>query len=151
VVKSLSALKSPHSNPQPPRLLFSIGGFEAFQFEVELLPSGKVRIQTGWPFTPKPAMIEIPADRWTAFWREVDQIGVWNWKTEYNRMVLDGTSWDLEIAHKGRSLKTYGCNAYPECEDPDGDISYPDGGQSLPSRNLTPRRHTDEPNRQRRR
>ena len=44
-------------------------------------------------------------------------------------MVLDGTSWDLEIAHDGRQLTTYGCNAYPESEGPDGDISYPRGGQ----------------------
>ena len=59
----------------------------------------------------------VPSNKdWDEFWDEVDILGVWNWKKEYNNEdVLDGTQWELRIKRKGRRLRViFGSNSYPK-------------------------------------
>ena len=59
----------------------------------------------------------VPSNKdWDEFWDEVDILGVWNWKKEYNNEdVLDGTQWELRIKRKGRRLRVIsGSNSYPK-------------------------------------
>ena len=56
-----------------------------------------------------------PAD-WEAFWKEVDSIGVWKWKKSYRPVgigVLDGWSWNLELAIGSKQVASSGGNGYP--------------------------------------
>lgn len=58
----------------------------------------------------------ITKDQWIDFWSKMNQINIWDWKTDYfNQEVLDGTQWELVIGHKDKKLlKIFGSNAYPD-------------------------------------
>jgi len=110
------------------RLHFSIGGDKPFPFTIDSLPSGQVELRRN--ASPETELIEVPAERWERFWREVEKIGVWKWKKKYSRKIGEGGStWDLELASNDRKLKASGRNAYPEAEHPGGEMNYPPGGQ----------------------
>ena len=55
-----------------------------------------------------------PPERWIAFWEKVESLGVWKWKREYSRDMLDGSCWSLDLEHEGRRLSTRGFNAWPK-------------------------------------
>jgi hypothetical protein len=74
-------------------------------------------------------IIQIPEKRWQDFWREVEAIGVWNWKRSYESNLLDGTQWTLKLGHTGHTLHTSGNNAYPETEGHEFPLEHPPGGQ----------------------
>src|SRR5688572_21307088 len=51
---------------------------------------------------------------WEAFWKEIEAIGVWNWRDDYTNFdILDGNSWSLQLEFGRQRLKTGGCNGYP--------------------------------------
>ena len=108
------------------RLHFSIGSGD-LPFSVDELHSGQIELRHN--NSAETEMVEIPAERWERFWREIDRIGVWKWKKKYARQAQHGVSWELEIANEDRTLKTGGRNAYPETEEPGGEVNYPPGGQ----------------------
>ena len=53
-------------------------------------------------------------DAWAQFWRDVKEIGVWKWKSDYiNLNVMDGRNWVLAMEVPGRRMVSAGINAYP--------------------------------------
>ncbi len=63
----------------------------------------------------------ISGDELESFIRELDDIGVLNWKAKYTEnCVLDGEDWELEMIYNGTGKKKiYGNNQYPgPSEDP---------------------------------
>jgi hypothetical protein len=112
----------------PNHLHFGISGFEHFGFEIELLRTGQLKITTGFR-DGEPSFITPTPEQWEKFWHEVDAIGVWTWKSSYSSMVLDGSWWEIDIAHGTRRLQSEGNNAWPESEDPAGPLTYPAAGQ----------------------
>ncbi len=89
---------------RPDRLEFSSGHWEGGGLAIKLLRSGKLRVGTTGYVSSKVRLLDIPPERWQAFWQEVDQIGVSAWKESYSREIMDGTSWELDLAHNGREL-----------------------------------------------
>jgi hypothetical protein len=58
--------------------------------------------------TPSPS-------QWLQFWKAMDEVRLWQWRTEYpNPIVCDGTQWGVEVAIGGRGAKSSGSNAYPD-------------------------------------
>jgi len=56
-----------------------------------------------------------PTD-WETFWKEADSIGVWKWKKSYQPVgiaVLDGWSWNLDLAIGSKQVASSGGNGYP--------------------------------------
>jgi hypothetical protein len=55
------------------------------------------------------------AESWDKFWNSLDELGCWSWSGRYHpsSIVLDGTSWSVEISAGERSVEAHGCNAYP--------------------------------------
>ena len=105
----------------PDTLHFGIGGYDGISYEVELA-GGAIHVRSGvghkaWrentTVTPSP-------EAWTQFWQTMETIGVWQWQPQYfDHEVLDGTQWELELKHAGRSVKCDGSNAYPGTSGPD--------------------------------
>ena len=54
-------------------------------------------------------------EEWAHFWAKVAAARVWDWKPEYDAMILDGTQWSLCFHHAGRRVESHGNNAYPNC------------------------------------
>ena len=51
---------------------------------------------------------------WSVFWSAVEACDLWHWAKRYdNPDILDGTQWEVEIAHGSRRFKSFGSNAYP--------------------------------------
>ncbi len=105
-------------------LCFSIGGFRS-GWEKIVWHENKFQHQFFHHIYSE--NIEIPPDKiyseivplekdWEIFWQEVDKLKVWSWKKEYfNKGVMDGTQWELEIKIEGkRRRKMFGSNAYPK-------------------------------------
>jgi len=59
-------------------------------------------------------LVDPPPERWVAFWKMVESLGVWSWEPKYYRPILDGSSWSLQLQHEGRRLSSTGSNAWPE-------------------------------------
>ena len=104
----------------PVRLSFGIGGFNGMSYEVEF--SGEaihVRSGVGHGAWRDNIAVTPSAEAWLQFWQAVDAIDVWQWQPEYfDHDVLDGTQWELELAHAGSSVKCEGSNAYPGANGP---------------------------------
>jgi hypothetical protein len=76
-----------------------------------------VRYIQGFEYHSKASaqLIAPTSKQWQRFWKRVDAIGVWNWKSRHeNPAVLDGTSWRVEIAHNGKYVSSSGNNDYPD-------------------------------------
>jgi hypothetical protein len=59
--------------------------------------------------------------RWRRFWDKCDKIGVWSWAPVYEplSLVMDGSSWGLQIDCGRGTVLSEGSNAYPPDGDPD--------------------------------
>ena len=95
-------------------LYFSIGSFSE-DYEKIILKNGRLYHFYERSFVDEDFTVPSNKD-WEEFWDEVDILGVWNWKKEYNNEdVLDGTQWELRIKRKGRRLRVIsGSNSYPK-------------------------------------
>lgn len=60
-----------------------------------------------------PLLIDV---NWSELKAAIDEINVWEWEKNYqpDGVIMDGTSWSLNIQWDGRSVKSGGNNAYPE-------------------------------------
>ncbi len=70
-------------------------------------------------------------DQWQAFWIEMEQLGIWQWKARYRpedigAEVYEGGGWHLLLAFQGKAVDTSGNNAGPEPEDPSKTAIGPD-------------------------
>jgi len=59
--------------------------------------------------------IKPSPEAWTKFLGSLDELGCWSWSGSYqpSSIVLDGTSWSVEISAGERSVEAHGSNAYP--------------------------------------
>jgi hypothetical protein len=62
----------------------------------------------------KPEIVSPTDSEWRAFRTSRDQIGAWNWKTNYvDPNVLDGTEWHVIVKYGSKAVESEGANAYP--------------------------------------
>lgn len=63
---------------------------------------------------PQTYEIAPTKEAWTNFWKSMDQVKVWEWKSRYdNPKVRDGLAWSLEIQRGDRKVVSGGSNGYP--------------------------------------
>jgi len=61
--------------------------------------------------------LDPPREAWDRFWKRVDPLGVWQWKSDYHdpkRDFPDGESWSLALRHGVNQVKSKGYNSVPE-------------------------------------
>ncbi len=59
-------------------------------------------------------VIKPTPDQWRQFWKAMDEIGLWAWKSDYDSPGLaDGTHWGVEIGRVRKTIKSRGQNNYP--------------------------------------
>ena len=100
----------------PERFTAYIGGFLGASYGIELragtlsyTSSDRGRQNT------KHARITPTAVEWREFRRTLDDLKVWQWRTDYpNQGTADGTQWSLDIAYADHSVKSRGDNNYPQ-------------------------------------
>jgi hypothetical protein len=71
-------------------------------------------VKTSYPLGIKE--IEAKNDKLNKFWKRIDQIGVWNWESEYydKNAFTDGHRWELSLINKeGKSIDVKGYEMYP--------------------------------------
>lgn len=57
----------------------------------------------------------IPTEsQWRKFWREIDELGLWEWELEYQLCCLDGTAWKVKIGYKDQEMESMGQNHFPD-------------------------------------
>jgi hypothetical protein len=101
---------------KPEKLSFYIGGYMGTSYSVEL-KRGALRHKC-WSDRSreeeKHSVKPSPED-WAKFWDRLDELGFWSWGGSYQPrgIILDGTSWSVEICAGERSVEAHGCNAYP--------------------------------------
>ena len=55
--------------------------------------------------------------RWDNFWLFVNNRNIWLWKKEYfNKNILDGIQWEIELSDSSNKVKSYGSNMFPNQE-----------------------------------
>lgn len=97
--------------PFPEIFSAAIGGFGGPYYQV-IWKDGTLTYSTDLYGTPQKLLIE--PEQWRYFWKALIELGVWKWEERYNNPgVLDGTSWSIHIEYQGRSVKSFGSNAYP--------------------------------------
>jgi hypothetical protein len=72
---------------------------------------------THYPLTRQVEVVPS-AERWTAFWRAIDYLGVSHWKPEYSleeigEEAFDGTQWSVSFSTLRATSESRGDNAYP--------------------------------------
>jgi hypothetical protein len=103
----------------PDELEFSMSGYEAPSAFVVLRGDTVVLRRGHWAPT-SPGQIDsvktVPsAQAWADFWTTVDEIGVNFWRRRYlAENIADGLGWSLHLSADGRTVKSYGSNAYPD-------------------------------------
>jgi hypothetical protein len=120
---AFTALSSVAYGQTPSRFRASIDNFDRHTYTVELRDGRLVYEDATTKATPEPVMITPSPERWRAFRRALDEIGVWAWHDSYmpNEPVFDGTSRSLSLRYSDRSLVTSGGNCYPDAHgDPTG-------------------------------
>ena len=71
-------------------------------------------VKTAYPLGIKE--IEAKNNNLNKFWKRIDQIGVWNWESEYDNKnaPTDGHQWELSLRNKeGKSIDVKGYEMYP--------------------------------------
>lgn len=59
-------------------------------------------------------MVEPSSQEWMVFWEKVEEIGVKDWKADYDRCCLaDGYSWEIRISYKDLNIDATGINHGP--------------------------------------
>jgi hypothetical protein len=100
----------------PTRFVARIGGFLGSSYSVEikdgiLTYTASDQGQTNVRHTT----ITPPDGAWRDFRKTLDELNVWQWRSDYPRGgVVDGTQWLFEIAYSDRTLKSRGDNNYPD-------------------------------------
>lgn len=99
----------------PRELALRIGGFFGPTYRVDLR-EGKVYygVQTSGENKERLTTYEPSQQQWSAFKKSLDEIGVWNWKKDYERPVMDGTQWSFTIKYRSERLESTGSNDYPK-------------------------------------
>jgi hypothetical protein len=96
---------------------------KSFQFSIDKFKRGRQSIQcrgselhftNDKDYGPSQDHILNPSEEeWEEFWKQLQRLGVWEWKDSYYNLCCDGTSWSLEAEHEGRRVTSGGGNSYP--------------------------------------
>jgi len=68
-------------------------------------------------FDEKVEQLKPSPEAWERFWARVDSLGIWEWKPDYSSSrssMPDGDSWNLNLKHGKKQVKSKGYNAVPE-------------------------------------
>jgi hypothetical protein len=98
----------------PERFKVKIGGDSGPSYSVRL--KGADLWYTAWEDDEiaDERKITPSAEQWRSFRRDLDSIGVWDWRESYfNPGVADGTQWSVEIEWEGSRIVSAGDNNYP--------------------------------------
>jgi len=102
------------TNAAPQSFRASIGGFLGVCYSVELREGSLYYLAADAPQKAQTLKLTPTSQQWREFRRALDDVGVWQWRTNYpNPGVYDGTQWSLEIRYGDRTLKTQGSNNFP--------------------------------------
>lgn len=52
--------------------------------------------------------------QWKEFWREVEEMGIWDWEPDYQLCGMDGTGWRVKIEYNSQEIESMGQNHYPD-------------------------------------
>jgi hypothetical protein len=116
---------------------FSLSGGLGASSSVSLAPSRGVVL---YRYATRPgdradtAEIRPSEVQWKRFWSAVERLGVWDWRSRYGRRPPppDAVSWELELAHEGRSMRSSGYGeGPPTLTDLIGALSALVGGRDL--------------------
>jgi hypothetical protein len=118
---------SPRSIPdeaRPSRFSVSVGGAMGSAYDLQL--DGERLRYTFYsePFFRHRHVRSITPshEAWVAFWREVQAVDLWRWRSSYKvpppNVVFDGTQWHIDISYHGQSVSSSGDNAYPSDSNP---------------------------------
>lgn len=105
------------ANERPQMLDIAVGGFDGPSYSVTLT-NGVLAYRSGGSMSllleTKPEIVSPTDSEWRAFRTSRDQIGAWNWKTNYvDPNVLDGTEWHVIVKYGSKAVESEGANAYP--------------------------------------
>src|SRR5215471_10803465 len=102
------------TNAAPESFKTFVGGFTGPSYSVELRDGKLYYSVVDGPSHTRAAKITPSTQQWGEFRRALEDIGVWQWRTNYpNPRVSDGTQWSLEIRWGGRALRARGSNSFP--------------------------------------
>lgn len=91
----------------------SIGGFEGPAYDAERIGDA-IRYRVGLYSSEPDREIRPTTARWAGFWSACERLQVWRWAERYDEpLVLDGTSWSVELGIAGRQLQSGGANVFP--------------------------------------
>ncbi len=101
---------------KPEKLSLYIGGYMGTSYSVELKRGALLyKCWADRSEGEEKHRIKPSPEAWAKFWGSLDEVGFWSWSGSYrpSSIILDGTSWSIEISVAGRSVEAHGCNAYP--------------------------------------
>ena len=106
-------MSDPVSSPSV--FVASIGGYMGRSYSVEKMGNGLEYRRYDSGFELRQVRLIHPGEEdWVAFRQALDEIGVWEWRSDYTDPgILDGTNWGLEIRWGDRAISTGGSNGYP--------------------------------------
>jgi hypothetical protein len=62
-------------------------------------------------------------EQWSSFHEALDHQNVWNWKSNRNFEIRDGSGWSLLVEYEDRSVNVAGINSYPTTDGNPGGAS----------------------------
>ncbi len=113
----------------PEKLSLYIGGYMGTSYSVELKRGALLyKCWSDGSKGEEKHRIKPSPEAWAKFRDRLDELGFWSWNGDYQPpgIILDGTSWSVEISVAGRSVEAHGCNAYPP-SDPESGSSQESG------------------------
>ena len=92
----------------------SIQTFKRSTYSVELRGNALVYYEA--VATNKAQIKIIPTvEQWQAFRKEVDNLGIWEWRGNYDNLdAWDGTSWTVLLSYPDRGIRAHGGNCFPD-------------------------------------
>ena len=108
---------------EPETFEVCVGGSRRESFSIRWERDRLLYARFGHDYTKEGEDVVLkPSPRtWEAFWHAVEEVGLWEWKSEYDKPEVGGVSWSVRIAHSGNHVNSVGGNTYP----PDGDSPKP--------------------------
>jgi hypothetical protein len=94
---------------------FEIGGSRGKATRIIYIGDGKLeyraRYHSKWS---EPVHLHCDRERWEQFRRDLDSIGVWQWKQSCYTVDQDSIFWQLRLDFGARFLDLTGCDGYPD-------------------------------------
>ncbi len=97
------------SDALPKKLVAFSGGTWTGFHHVELAGDTLLYWRGGPKDKESAERIKPSPERWSEFRRELDAIGIWQWRSEYStRAIYDATAWIFQVEYSDRAIKTGG-------------------------------------------